>query len=353
MPLKILQQPTKPTTQLKNVIAIAAGKGGVGKSTVTVQLALALKHLGARVGVLDSDIYGPSIRTMLPEERAPQQIGENFVPALCKGIKMMSMAYFRGKSQAAAIRAPIANGIINQFLKNVEWGDLDFLLIDFPPGTGDVQLTLAQQAHLTGAVMVTTPQEVALLDVRKAINLFEQVKVPLIGIVENMSYYYHAATDQKLYLFGNGGGEKLAEETGAPFLGEIPIDPEISQCGDQGKSLKGTGSIGEAAFTLLAESLLNHLKSPTDDMIKRINLIDPSILRIEWGDGKTDDYAVAELQTRCPCAACAEKAEKVYDADCTASEVRRIGRYAIRLRFNKGCSHGIYSFDYLKDLLHV
>lgn len=353
MPLKILQQPSTPTRQQKNIIAVAAGKGGVGKSTVTVQLALALKYLGARVGIMDSDIYGPSIRNMLPEERPPQQIGENFVPALCKGIKMMSMAYFRGKSQAAAIRAPIANGIINQFIKNVEWGDLDFLLIDFPPGTGDVQLTLAQQAHLTGAVMVTTPQEVALLDVRKAIHLFEQVRVPILGVVENMSYYYHPATDEKLYLLGNGGGEKLARETGVPFLGEIPIDPQISHCGDHGESLKGTGSIGEAAFNLLAESLLQNLKSPTEDTIQRMNLMDPSTLRIEWVDGKADDYSVPKLQWHCPCAACAEKGDKAYDSNCTASEVRRIGRYAIRLRFNKGCSHGIYSFDYLKDLLHV
>lgn len=348
MPLKILQQP-----KIKNILAIAAGKGGVGKSTVTVQLGLALKHLGARVGILDSDIYGPSIRNMLPEERPPQQVGENFIPALCKGIKMMSMAYFRGKNQAAAVRAPVANGIINQFLKNVEWGDLDFLLIDFPPGTGDIQLTLAQQAQLNGALLVTTPQEVALLDVRKALNLFQQVKVPILGVVENMSYYYHPTTDEKLYLFGRGGGERLAQENSIPYLGEIPIDPEISHCGDTGRSLRGTGTVGEAAFVLLAESLLSHLKPDVEEPIKKIELITPSVLRLEWADGFVKEFTASELQKHCPCAGCKERGVSSYEGVCAVSEIRKVGRYAIRLNYTKGCSHGLYSYELLKELAHV
>jgi ATP-binding protein involved in chromosome partitioning len=236
MPLQIFQ-PSAPLAAIKFVIAIAAGKGGVGKSSVTVNLALALQAQGFAVGIMDTDIYGPSIRKMLPEDRLPSQKGEVIQPALCSGIKMISMAYFRKDHEATAVRAPIANGLISQFIKNVAWGNLDFLLIDFPPGTGDIQLTLSQQANLTGAIMVTTPQEVAVLDVRKAIHLFEQVKIPILGIVENMSYYAFPQFSEPLYLFGRGGGERLAIEKGVPLLGEIPIDPILCDCGDKGHSL--------------------------------------------------------------------------------------------------------------------
>jgi ATP-binding protein involved in chromosome partitioning len=228
---------TNPPPNPMKIIAIAAGKGGVGKSSVTVNLALALQKLGFKVGVMDTDIYGPSIRKMLPEDQLPMQRGDTIIPALCQGIRMISMAYFRKDNEAVVVRAPIANGLVTQFIRNVSWGDLDYLLIDFPPGTGDIQLTLSQQANLTGAIMVTTPQEVAVMDVRKAMHLFEQVKVPIIGIVENMSYYYHKKTDEMVYLFGKGGGERLARASGVPFLGSIPIDPQLCQCGDSGQSI--------------------------------------------------------------------------------------------------------------------
>lgn len=238
LPLFSAKTPLHPLSAVGSVIGIAAGKGGVGKSSLTVNLALALKLQGYRVGIMDTDIYGPSIRKMLPEDHLPsQQPGQKIQPALCKEISMISLAYFRPAQEAAAVRAPIANSLISQFIHQVEWGSLDFLLIDFPPGTGDVQLTLAQQAHLTGAVMVTTPQEVALLDVRKAFSLFEQVKIPIIGIVENMSYYQAHFQSEPLYLFGQGGGKKLAQEKEVPFLGQIPLDPLVCSCGDQGKSL--------------------------------------------------------------------------------------------------------------------
>lgn len=245
MPLPLYQDPKKETTSLplnplaciKAVIGIAAGKGGVGKSTMTVNLALALQALGYSVGIMDTDVYGPSIRKMLPEDRLPTQKGALIQPALCRGIKMISMAYFRKEGEATAVRAPIANNFIAHFIKNVQWGNLDYLLVDFPPGTGDIQLTLSQQAHLLGAIMVTTPQEVALLDVRKAISLFEQVKVPVIGIVENMSYYQADPLSKPVYLFGRGGGERLATEMGSPFLGCIPLDPIVCECGDKGESL--------------------------------------------------------------------------------------------------------------------
>jgi ATP-binding protein involved in chromosome partitioning len=268
MPLPIHQpKPSHPLSNIKYVIAIAAGKGGVGKSTVTVNLGLALKQRGYKVGIMDTDIYGPSVRKMLPEDRMPSQNGQTITPALCQGIPMISMAYFRRENEAAVVRAPIANGVISNFINHVAWGSLDFLLIDFPPGTGDVQLTLSQQANLAGAVMVTTPQDVAVLDVRKAMNMFYQVKIPIIGIVENMSYYQNPSTDEKVYIFGKEGGKRLADEIGAPFLGTIPLDPQLCECGDSGESIflkQEKVSHSVIAFNLLAQEFLKALHENLD-----------------------------------------------------------------------------------------
>lgn len=234
------------------MIAVAAGKGGVGKSTVTVNLALALNQAGFKVGILDADLYGPSLRRMLPEDNLPMQKGPTLIPAICRGIRVMSMAFFRQDNLATAVRAPIANSLIGQFLDQVEWGPLDYLLIDFPPGTGDIQLTLSQKAKLTGALMVTTPQQVAVMDVRKAMHLFAQVQVPIIGIIENMSYFVHAG--ETIRIFGEGGGRALADETGVPFLGQIPVDPLVSLSGDRGSSIIGSHSPAAEAFEALAKA---------------------------------------------------------------------------------------------------
>ncbi len=246
----------------KRIVAIAAGKGGVGKSTVTVSLARALQRAGHSVGILDTDIYGPSLRQMLPEDRLPKQDGPTLVPALCEGIRVISMAYFRQANEATAVRAPIANRLINQFLSQVQWGPLDYLLIDFPPGTGDVQLTLSQQAPLTAALMVTTPQVVAGLDVRKAIHLFEQVRVPIVGVVENMSYLLPNGSGETIYPFGRGGGKRLSSEVGVPFLGQIPLDPELCRCCDEGCS-PWSDAPGPAteAFDALAQEFHQHIET--------------------------------------------------------------------------------------------
>lgn len=268
MPLPIYQSKAQNQNQPK-VIAIAAGKGGVGKSSVAVNLALALCRLGLKVGVFDADIYGPSVRRMLPEITPPSQRGQVLVPAICaSGIRMLSMAYFRKEQEAAVIRAPIANGIVMQFIQNTAWGDLDYLLIDFPPGTGDIQLTLSQKANLAAAVMVTTPQEIALMDVRKAINMFEQLQVPILGVVENMSYYQHAPGHDPVYLFGKGGGQRLAQAAAVPFLGEIPVDPEVCRCADDGRAL--ISNLGEGtspavkAFLALARAVHEEMQQLGD-----------------------------------------------------------------------------------------
>ena len=273
MPLKMHhEEAVGPLSSVKNVVAIAAGKGGVGKSSITVNLALALKKKGFRVGIMDTDIYGPSIRKMLPEDRLPTQKGKVLIPALCRGIHVISMAYFRKENEAAAVRAPIANGIIGQFINQVLWGELDYLLIDFPPGTGDVQLTLSQQASLKGALMVTTPQDVALLDVRKAMNLFDQVNVPIVGVIENMSHYYHEKTKETIYLFGKDGGKRLAREVGVPFLGEIPIDPQLCQSGDRGESLFDSECCSRQAFLSLTDQVVAHLESLETNCLEKFEL---------------------------------------------------------------------------------
>lgn len=274
MPLPVYQPkiPTHPLSKIKFILAIAAGKGGVGKSSVTVNLALALKAQGHTVGVLDADIYGPSIRKMLPEDHLPAQKGELIIPALCAGIKMISMAYFRRDQEAAVVRAPIANGIINQFIKNVDWAELDFLLIDFPPGTGDIQLTLSQQANLTAAIMVTTPQEVATLDVRKAMNLFDGVQVPILGVVENMSYYVCPHSIDPIYIFGQGGGEQLAREYGVPFLGRIPLDPNLCHSSDKGLSIFASDPSDQQPVTQAFRHLAEQAKSHAE--ILRMNQAD-------------------------------------------------------------------------------
>jgi ATP-binding protein involved in chromosome partitioning len=266
MPLQMYEDKKQSSpNKIKHILAVAAGKGGVGKSTVAVNLARAFKQLGFTVGLMDTDVYGPSVRKMLPEDRMPSQKEELIVPALCEGIRMISMAYFRKDDEAAVVRAPIANGIVTQFISNVQWGDLDYLLIDFPPGTGDVQLTLSQKANLTGAVMVTTPQEIAMMDVRKAMNMFSIVKVPIVGVIENMSGYYHPETKETIYLFGRGGGERLALEAGVPFLGPIPIDPELSLRSDQGRTIFNSveGSVCSSAdpFLQIAKTVHSQVES--------------------------------------------------------------------------------------------
>lgn len=219
-------------------MAIAAGKGGVGKSMLTSLIALSLKGKGWKVGVMDADIYGPSVRKMLPEDALPQQITEDQItPASCNGIAAISMAYLLEEGKSASVRAPIANGIIKQFIHNVAWGDLDCLLIDFPPGTGDIQLTLMQEMQLSGGVLITTPQQIALMDVQRAFEMFSRMQVPVLGVVENMSFFEDPHGKGRSYPFGEGGGKSFARESGLFFLGEIPIDPAISHCCDRGLNL--------------------------------------------------------------------------------------------------------------------
>ena len=222
---------------VKHVIAISSGKGGVGKSTVAVNLAVALSLNGAKVGLLDADIYGPNIPMMMGVEKTPEQQDGKITPAESHGVKLISMGFFVPEDQAVVWRGPMVHTAIQQLFRDVLWGALDYLLIDLPPGTGDAQLTLTQLVSVGGAVTVTTPQEVALHDIRKGMMMFQKVNVPLLGIIENMSYYVCGHCGERTEIFSHGGGERAAEKLGIPFLGRVPIDPAIRVGGDTGNPI--------------------------------------------------------------------------------------------------------------------
>jgi ATP-binding protein involved in chromosome partitioning len=262
-----------PQIQLPNIkymVAIASGKGGVGKSTVSTNLALALQKLGRRVGLMDADIYGPSIPMMLGlhvDTATPDPVEK-------LGLKVMSMGFVLAANQAAVLRGPMIHKYLNAFLTQVRWGDLDFLLVDLPPGTGDAQLSLSQSAPLAGALTVVTPQDVSSAVARRGMEMFRQVRVPLIGVVENMSYFM--GEDGKRYdLFGRGGGQRLAAEMEVPFLGEIPIDPRVAACGDAGDPIvhKYPDSPVAKAYMALATRMSQELaKAPGQEELPGLKL---------------------------------------------------------------------------------
>lgn len=221
---------------IKNIVAVSSGKGGVGKSTVAVNLAVSLALDGAKVGLMDADVYGPNVPLMLgAAQKQPEVFQNKIVPIEAHGLKMISMANLAPPDKPMVLRGPMLHGIVRQFLSDVAWGELDYLIVDMPPGTGDVQLSLAQLVPVQGAVLVTTPQNVSLADVRRALAMFEQVAVPVIGLVENMSYFIPPDMPEKRYdIFGSGGGSNFADTYGIPFLGEVPIGMEVRESGDKG-----------------------------------------------------------------------------------------------------------------------
>ncbi len=220
---------------VRNIIAVSSGKGGVGKSTVAVNIAVSLASKGARVGLMDADVYGPNVPMMLgASDQRPEVVINKLIPVEAYGVKVMSMAFLQPGDKPMIVRGPILHGLVKQFLSDVKWGNLDYLIVDMPPGTGDVQLSLAQLVPVQGAVLVTTPQDVAIADVRRALRMFETVAVPVLGIVENMSYFIAPDTGNRYNIFGQGGGQKLADLYDVPFLGAIPLGLEVREGGDKG-----------------------------------------------------------------------------------------------------------------------
>jgi ATP-binding protein involved in chromosome partitioning len=222
---------------VKNVIAVSSGKGGVGKSTIAVNLACALQRFGARVGILDADVYGPNVPLMLGLSGQPTVVDKRIVPFERHGLQVMSMALLVAEDQPVIWRGPMLHSAVRQFLFDVAWNDLDYLVVDLPPGTGDAQLSLSQQAHLIGAVIVTTPQDVSVLDVKKAIRMFQTVNVPILGVVENMAWFTPPGHTERYYLFGQGGGEKIQREFGVPLLGQVPLEIAVREGGDSGRPI--------------------------------------------------------------------------------------------------------------------
>jgi ATP-binding protein involved in chromosome partitioning len=269
------QTPAQPRTMasgrreiegIKHIVAVASGKGGVGKSTVAVNLALALHALGWRIGLMDADVYGPSVAMMVGAEGKVNLTPERkIVPLERYGIRYVSMAFFVADEQAVVWRGPMVTKLETEFLFNVEWGDLDCLVLDLPPGTGDAQLTITQRVKLDGGVIVTTPQEIALVDVRRGVQMFNEVNVPVLGVVENMSYYVCGKCHKRHEIFAHGGGARLAETLEVPFLGELPITRELREGGDHAMPLVAVNPKHPvtAAFKSVAAKIIEELEERT------------------------------------------------------------------------------------------
>ena len=255
--------PDDPVPTAKSIVLVMSGKGGVGKSTVAANLAIALRRMGASVGLLDADMYGPSVPTLFGITGQPQTDGQKILPLERHGIKLMSIGFLLEDAKAAVVwRGPMLHGALVQFLKDVSWGELDVLLLDLPPGTGDVALTLSQKVRSSGAVIVTTPQEVALQDVYKSVSMAEKVGIPILGVVENESFFICDGCEKRHELFGSGGGKKIAEFAQAPLLGQIPLEGAVREWGDAGVPIveAAPGSAAGQAFLAVAESLIAELR---------------------------------------------------------------------------------------------
>jgi ATP-binding protein involved in chromosome partitioning len=354
---------------VRNAIAIASGKGGVGKSTVATNLALALARTGARVALMDADVYGPSVPTMLGGGERPDGAGPNGMikPVERFGVKFMSMGLLTGRDTPVIWRGPMATKLIQQFLGQVDWGDLDYLLIDLPPGTGDVQLTLTQSAPLAGAVIVTTPQDVAVGVTLRGLRMFEQVHVPILGIVENMSGFVCSHCNETTNIFRKGGAKRAAEELGFPFLGEIPLDAAIAAAGDAGRPVVADDTLAKQAPSAkafmevagrLAQqiSIVNEATKSVRHKPAEVKTLENAI-EIRWTDAHVSRYGFRDLRIQCPCAECVDEwtGEQRLDPrnvpmDVHPQEVRPVGRYAIQFLWSDGHASGIYTYDRLRGL---
>ncbi len=263
--------PKLPIPGVKNLIAVGSGKGGVGKTTVSVNLAVGLAALGHKTGLMDADVYGPNVPLMMGINQTPMAYGDRIQPLEQYGVKLMSMGFLSPGDKPLVWRGPMLHSVIQQFLRGVDWGELDYLVIDLPPGTGDVQLSLIQSAPVTGAIVVTTPSDVSLEDARKAVMMFHQVKVPVLGIVENMSYLTCPHCAERIDVFSHGGGRRTAHEMEVHFLGELPLDPEVRIGGDTGEPIVRQKGKGEP-FLELARNAIVRLEEAAKDEGPKIEI---------------------------------------------------------------------------------
>ncbi len=359
-------QPQPALSKVRFIIAVASGKGGVGKSTVTTNLAHALRAQGARVGILDADIYGPSQPGMLGSGGLVGKGGSTdeqglLIPTENQGVKFMSMGLLVPNDGPVVWRAPMAVKMIHQFLGGVAWGELDYLLLDLPPGTGDVQLTLAQHARLSGVIIVTTPQQVAMGIAKKGLKMFQQVNVPILGVIENMSGFTCSHCGEETAIFKTGGGQALAAEQKLPFLGAVPLDPAVMMSGDSGISILESAkeSPAAAAFRALAAQLETQIVSMGLDVSmgepREVNLTEDGKLRVVWPEGKESVFHPYSLRIRCGCAACIDEnsGKRILNPFSVPGDIRilslsAVGRYALTVTFSDDHSTGIYPYKKLR-----
>jgi ATP-binding protein involved in chromosome partitioning len=377
---------------IRHIVAISSGKGGVGKSTVSVNLALVLQRLGGRVGLVDADVLGPSIPGILgiPTGRPLAATSDGkAIPAERHGVKTMSMGMFTGEDTPAVLRGPMVGKYLRMLIGGVQWGNLDYLILDLPPGTGDTQLTLAQSLTLSGAVIVTTPQDVSLKIARRGLRMFEKVHVPILGIVENMSSFTCPHCGNITDIFRRGGGERMSRQVGVPFLGAIPLDADVVTGGDEGRPIvvDKPKSVTAQAYAAIAAALMEQLHAAPATMLKPFvwrwdsnegepswveSVVRPSgsraiaigfrqrdarTLSVLWEDGRRDDFDVRDLRLACHCALCIEEMSgrklldpKTVRPDVSPRVISSIGNYAIGIDWNDGHNSGIYSFNHLRSL---
>ncbi len=358
---------------VKNVVLVAAGKGGVGKSTVAANLAVALKMHGAATGLLDADIYGPSIPIIMGVKEEPGKVSVNggfkLKPPIAHGLPVMSIGFFLEPDQAVIWRGPMLGKALHQLMGDAHWGDLDYLVVDMPPGTGDVQITFSQQLKVSGAVLVATPQQVALADVIRAKSMFDKVMIPIVGIIENMSYFICDGCGKRHEIFSRGGAQRAAERFKIPFLGEIPITSSIREWGDKGVPILVREPKSEISkvFLEIAAKLAGQLSVVSENARQGQVPIGKPVpaeinhvraegkVRIKWNDGHLGDYPEEYLRGYCPCALCqghdAAMGKKFITVpNVKLREMRTVGNYAIEFQWDDGHSTGIYTFDYLRSL---
>lgn len=345
--------------KIKYMIAVASGKGGVGKSTVSVNLAVALAARGERVGLLDADVYGPSIPGILGMTQAPTQQDGLLIPPVRYGVKVISMKFFLPGGEAVVWRGPMLHKTMDQFIHAVDWGELDYLILDLPPGTGDVQLSLCQIIPLTGAVIVSTPQDLAFEVAERAIIMFQKLKTKVLGVIENMSGYIcsHCGTPDDI--FGADGAKNHCENQGYPFLGSIPLSKNIRLGSDEGQPIVLNPSASEAkAYFQIIEQLKKQIQEPeeTGNKLLKIGLADDKAV-FSWQGFGLAEIPVRDLRLECPCASCQDEmtGEKIIRENDVSQSVKIqkwewVGHYAVKFYFSDGHTTGIYSFDYLHEL---
>ncbi len=354
--------PSKPPG-VRNVIAIASGKGGVGKSTVSANLAVALASDGAKVGLLDADVYGPSQTTMLGVDTQPETDEQRrLLPREAHGVRFISMGMLSSKETPVIWRGPMASRLVQQFLGGVVWGELDYLLVDLPPGTGDVQLTIAQTAALAGAVIVTTPQAVARTIAEKGLRMFQPVRVPVLGIVENMGAFLCPHCGEQTEIFASGGGKEVASDLGIPFLGGVPLDPRVVAAGDEGHPtvIRDPESPAAKAWRSIARRVsieVARVQQERQDGQPESVTVEDGAIAVRWSDGSEDRLGFEYLRNHCPCATCVDEwsGERrsltlLLPSNFAPTRLIPVGNYGTQVHWSDGHQTGIFSHHLLRNL---